>query len=274
MHRYGVGEVERLLGLSRSAIRALIRAGFVAPVRGPRGAWRFSFQDLIVLRSARALAAAKVPHRRIARSVQEIRRHIPESVPLSGLSLRALGDRVVVQNGRARWLADSGQYLLALEGNPADGFSEVIEEATPTWSSDAEGWFDKGVALENEDAEAALRAYEQALAADPTLLDARINMGWLLHQAGRLAEAEDVYRDAIQVCGNDAVLQYNLGVLLDDMDRKAEAVQAYQEALRGNPELADCHYNLALLYEALDQPKDAIRHMAQYRRLTEPKRGG
>ena len=67
MQSYGVRDVEKLLRLPRSAIRALIGAGFVSPARGPRGAWRFSFQDLILLRTAQALADAKVPQRRRTR---------------------------------------------------------------------------------------------------------------------------------------------------------------------------------------------------------------
>ena len=70
MHPYGVRDVERLLRLPRSTIRALIAAGFVSPARGPRNAWLFSFQDLIVLRTAQALADAKVPPRRITQSLQ------------------------------------------------------------------------------------------------------------------------------------------------------------------------------------------------------------
>ena len=65
-HEYGVRDVEKLLRLPRSTIRALIDAGFVTPARGVRNAWRFSFQDLIVLRTAQALARAQVPHRRKA----------------------------------------------------------------------------------------------------------------------------------------------------------------------------------------------------------------
>ena len=63
-------EVEKLLRLPRSTIRALIEAGFVAPARGPRKAWLFSFQDLIVLRTAQAPAAAKVAPKRITRSMK------------------------------------------------------------------------------------------------------------------------------------------------------------------------------------------------------------
>jgi hypothetical protein len=65
MHHYGVREVMQLLRLPRGTIRSLVQAGFVSPGRGPRGAWQFSFQDLIVLRTAQELSAARVPQRRI-----------------------------------------------------------------------------------------------------------------------------------------------------------------------------------------------------------------
>jgi DNA-binding transcriptional MerR regulator len=70
MHQYGVRDIEKLLGLKHSAIRALIKAGFVTPQRGPRNAFLFSFQDLIVLRTAQALSASLVPSRRIMKSLK------------------------------------------------------------------------------------------------------------------------------------------------------------------------------------------------------------
>src|SRR5205814_10221476 len=161
MHEYGVRDVEKLLRLPRSTIRALIAAGFVSPARGPRNAWRFSFQDLIVLRTAQALAAAKVSTRRIARSMRELRRHLPESMPLSGLSIAAEADRVVVREGASRWRADSGQYLLAFEGSPSDGSLSVLERPAPTAEAPA----------------------------------SYIERGSALHEAGRFDEAERVYRD-------------------------------------------------------------------------------
>jgi len=276
MHRYGVRDVERLLRLPRSTIRALIAAGFVSPERGPRSAWRFSFQDLIVLRTAQALADANVPQRRITRSVRELRRHLPEAMPLSGLSICAVADRVVVKEGASRWQAESGQYLLEFEGDPADGSLSVVDRATTRQPStpgkadradDAQAWFGRGAALEDNDPEAAMAAYERAIAADPTLLDPRINLGRLLHESRRLVRAEEVYRDALRILGSDPVLLYNLGVLLEDLKRRTEAVQAYEAALALDPGFADCHYNLALLFEALGRQREAIRHMARYRVL-------
>jgi tetratricopeptide (TPR) repeat protein len=262
-----VREVQKLLRLPRSTIRALIEDGFVAPTRGPRNAWLFSFQDLIVLRTVRALADAKVPRKRITRSVRELRRHLPDSMPLSGLSICAVADRVVVREGASRWQADSGQYLLAFEGDPADGSLNVIERKVAGDAASARDWFERAAALESGDSEAAIQAYERAVAADPAFVEARINLGWLLHDAGRLAQAERVYRDAIRCAGTDPMLLYNLGVLLHDMERKREAMEMYEAALRGNTGLADCHYNLALLCEELKRPREAIRHMAQYRKL-------
>ncbi len=272
MQSYGVRDVERLLRLSRSTIRSLIASGFVAPARGPRGAWQFSFRDLIVLRTAQALADAKVPARRITRSVRELRRHLPESMPLSGLRIGAVADRVVVREGGSRWQAESGQYLLEFDGDPTDGSLSVI--ARPPAAEPARGaadWFARGMKLEATDTEAAIAAYERAIDADAKCLDAYVNLGRLLHDAKRLARAEIVYREALRRCGGDAVLLYNLGVLLDDMGRGPEALAVYEAALRADPELADCHYNLALLCEKLARPKDAIRHMARYRVLTAPR---
>ena len=266
MRQYGVRDVEKLLRLPRSAIRALVEAGFVSPSRGPRRAWQFSFQDLIVLRTAQELWAARVPRRRITRSMKELRRHLPDAMPLSGLRICAEDDRVVVKEGAHRWQADSGQYLLAFEGDPAAGSLAVVAPRPP--ADDAREWLEKGMALEDEDAEAALRAYQRAVAADPKLLEAQINLACLLHETGRLAEAERAYRSALAACDGAASLHYNLGVLLEDMGRTEQALAAYREALRGDPTLADCHYNLALLCERLGRATDAIRHMARYRKLT------
>jgi tetratricopeptide (TPR) repeat protein len=229
VQRFGVREVEKLLRLPRRTIHGLVRAGFVSPERGPRRGYLFSFQDLIVLRTAQALAAAKVPARRISASLRELRRHLPESMPLSGLSIGAVGDRVVVTEGASRWQAESGQYLLAFEGDPLAGELKVIEK--------------------------------------PGSLEDAIDRGYRLHESGKLKEAEAAYREALDAFGPDPLLLYDLGVLLEDLGRKAEAADAYRAALQGDPGMADCHYNLALLCEQLRRPQEAIRHMAQYRRL-------
>jgi tetratricopeptide (TPR) repeat protein len=266
MRQYGVGDVEKMLRLPRSTIRAMASAGFVNPTRGPRNTLLFSFQDLIVLRTAQTLASAKVPAKRITRSLKELRRQLPEAMPLSGLSISAVGEQVVVRDGSSQRQVESGQYVLDFEGDPASGSLSVIEHAQP--AAGAAEWFAYGASVEREDPGTAIDAYRKAIEQDPARLDARINLGRLLHENRHYQEAERVYREAIGVCGHDALLLYNLGVLLGDLGRKREAIEAYEAALRGDPATADCHYNLALLYESLGKPKQAIRHMSEYRRLS------
>src|SRR5438876_10418767 len=115
MHQYTARDVEKLAHLPRSRIRSLVEAGFVSPTRGPRNTWLFSFQDLIVLRTAQALSEAKVPRKRITRSVKELLRRLPDSMPLSGLNISAVADGIVVKEGARSWRAESGQYLLGFE---------------------------------------------------------------------------------------------------------------------------------------------------------------
>jgi len=269
-HPYGVEDVERLLGLSRATVRALVSSGFVAPARGPRNALRFSFQDLITLRTAQALAKADVTPRRITRSLKELRRNLPTRMPLSGLRIGAEGDRVVVRQGSSRWNADSGQYLLEFEGDPAGGKLSVIERPVePVVEEEPDhGAFERAVALEAHDADEALREYKRAIAADPAHLDAYVNLGLLLHEAGRHEEARNIYERARARCAADPVLLFNLGVLLEDMNRIAEAMEAYRAALIVDAAFGDAHYNLALLCRRAGREKEAIRHMSEYRRLS------
>ncbi|HXO63223.1 MAG TPA: tetratricopeptide repeat protein [Steroidobacteraceae bacterium] len=269
MRSYSVRDVERVLQLSAGTTRGLIRAGFVSPGRGPKREYRFSFQDLIVLRAARGLIQAKVPRKRIRRSLESLRRELPVSMPLSGLAICAVGDRVVVREGDSRWQADSGQYLLGLDVSVHNGVLRMVEHprAAAPLPAPQRDWFAEGLALEASDPRAAIDAYRQAAEADPDNSAAWINLGRLLHAQGATLEAEAVYGQALERVGPDPLLLFNQGVLLEDLGRTAAALAAYRSAITEDPELADGHYNLARLYESLGEPQQAIRHLGQYRRL-------
>jgi tetratricopeptide (TPR) repeat protein len=133
--------------------------------------------------------------------------------------------------------------------------------------AEREDWFDRGLSLEDADPAAARSAYERAVDEDPAHLAAWINLGRLLHEQGKLEDAESVHRRALAACGPDALLLFNLGVVLEDLKKPSAALEAYKSAVEEDPALADSHYNLARLYESLGKPQHAIRHLGQYRRL-------
>ena len=266
MSSYTYRDVERLLGLSRPVVQGFVDAGFVAPARGERNELRFSFQDLILLKTAHGLATVKVPPRRIKQALASLRANLPESVPLSAVRISAVGARVVVQQGATQWQADSGQYLLDLEARP------VEPVALPT-DDTAEQWFVRAGELEASDADAAEHAYRNAIERQRDFLAAYVNLGCMLQAHGRTAPAERAYREAIDRLPDEPLLQFNLGTALEDLKRTNEAVHAYEKAIALDPSFADAHYNLARLHEAQGHTQEAIRHLASYRRLIRPAAG-
>jgi tetratricopeptide (TPR) repeat protein len=273
MHEFDAKDLKRLFGIPASQVRALIRAGHIRPHK-KAGRLSYSFQDLIVLRTAGSLRAAKIPAQRINRTLREIRDSLPGELPLSGLSITAIGDRIVVREGQALRESDSGQYTLALDVIDQGGDLVVIDRRDPSApagdGAPATGPvagladFETALALEGSDPKTARALYENCLAQDAGHLEARINLGRLLHLEGRLREAEKVYRN---VETNDALLSFNLAVLLEDLKRESEAMLAYRNALALDPGFADAHFNLARLYERKGNSKDALRHLLAYRRL-------
>ncbi len=139
----------------------------------------------------------------------------------------------------------------------------ACEGATP----DAETLFAEAFALEGRDAGAAREGYRRVLAADPAHADAHLNVGRLLHEEGDLEGARIHYRLAL-AAGERAEAAFNLGTVLEDLGRAAEAVGAYEDALALDPRCADAHYNLALLHERHGARAEAFRHLLAYRRIT------
>jgi tetratricopeptide (TPR) repeat protein len=131
----------------------------------------------------------------------------------------------------------------------------------------AEQLFLEAQALEDSDPGRARSLYAHLLTLTPDNADAHVNLGRLLHEVGRLAEARDHYRAALSLRPRDATAAYNLAVSLGDEGRTAEAMQWYHLSLEADPGLAEAHYNLACLHERRGQAVLALRHLKEYRRL-------
>jgi tetratricopeptide (TPR) repeat protein len=274
---YSTKDVAALLGLSAAQVRSYVRAGFLAPEQGPRGEYYFSFQDLILLRTAKGLLAARVPQRRIRLALQNLREQLPEGRSLTGVRISAQGHHVVVRDGRDMWNPESGQALFDFELAELAREASTLPLRTParpipaTTPETAETWFERGSELEYDDApEEAMAAYRRALELDASLPDAHLNLGRLLHERGETAEAERHYRQALAVRPEDATAAFNLGVALQDLGRLRDAAKAYETALCSEPGYADAHYNLAGIYEKLGEKESAFRHLSAYRRLIFP----
>jgi tetratricopeptide (TPR) repeat protein len=264
---YSLREVGKLLGLSRSVVFGLIDAGFVTPTRGRRREYRFSFPDLVVMRAAQGLSEAKIPAARIVRSLRRLRAQLPSEMPLAGLRIEAVGDSVVVSEGATQWQPDSGQYVLQFNVASPGGRLAFFNASKPDEAvSDTQ--FEHALALEATQPDAACEAYRRVLEINPKHCDAYVNLGRLLHERGRLQQAEATYRDGLDRCGADATLLFNLAVLQEDQQRPQDAAQNYRAALKAAPDLVDAHHNLARLCASLGLQQEALRHWSAFRKLT------
>lgn len=273
MKGYGARDAARLVGLTVAQVRAFARDGFLTPGRAARGALSFSFQDLVILRTAKGLAAARIPTRRIHRALRRLKAQLPRGRSLAELRIAADGERIVVSDGETTWSVDSGQTQLDfavadLASKAAPLARRTAREAQAAEGEmDAEDWYELGLELEAVAPLEARDAYRRALERDTHHADAHVNLGRLLQEVGMVDEAERHYRAALREEPGNATAAFNLAIALEDVGRTADAIDAYRRALAADARLADAHYNLARLYEKAGKKAAALRHRSIYERL-------
>ena len=272
-HAYSAVEVSGLLGLSGEKTRELIETVF----EGPRDV--LSFQDLVLLRAAKEIGASG---RKLSDALRRVREQLPSDQPLSAITLLKVGKELVVNAGHAKWNAKSGQQLLELDRAPAGrGATWLRLSPSPPRGprgnglgraeDEAAALFSNAVRLEETDPSAAIAAYADAVAADPHHADAHVNLGRMLHQHGRLREAEAHYVAAIVSRPTDATACFNLAVVLEDLGRIDEAISRYRETLELDPHVVDAYFNLSRLYEKKGEKVAAIRSLKDYRKFSAPR---
>lgn len=269
---YAIRDVARLCGLTPQQIRAYIRSDCIAPPRGENNEYRFSFQDLVLLRTARALGE-RLSSRKVIQAIRRLRDQLPRDRSLAGVRITAEGDSVVVHDDDVKWEPDSGQGVLDFDVSELAARIAPLAPGAPQppegLENDlaAEDWYRVGCDMEPFDVGEAKRAYTRAIEVDPLHGDAHLNLGRLLHEAGDVEGAAAHYRRVLEDRPDDPTAWYNLGVALEDLRRPIEARDAYEKVLEADPAYADAHFNLSNLCERLGDVQGALKHLQIYRRM-------
>jgi tetratricopeptide (TPR) repeat protein len=271
MTGYSTKEVAELVDLPRSTIWELTRAGVLEPDRSS-AQYQFSFQDILILRTAKDLIQEGVRKSRLNRALAKIKKQLPSNRPLSSLRLSREGNDVVVRDENQIFNAENGQLLLNfdLTTNPAV-VAQLTRRNLKVSSNEqlsSDDWFDLGVDLEAVSPDDAPAAYRRALELDPYHADAHVNLGRILQEKQEAALAEKHYRAALDLEPDNVLAAFNLGTLLEDLQRLEDAIEAYKIA----DDFADAHYNLSRLYELLGKHELALSHLKTYRRFLEEER--
>ncbi|KAI7791631.1 protein O-mannosyl-transferase TMTC2 [Triplophysa rosa] len=85
------------------------------------------------------------------------------------------------------------------------------------------------------------------------------NLGNVLKNQGKMAEAEKAYRNALYYRGNMADMLYNLGLLLQEREQLSEAFHYYKLAIRSRPTLAAAYLNIGIIQVSQGNIEEAKR---------------
>jgi tetratricopeptide (TPR) repeat protein len=90
-----------------------------------------------------------------------------------------------------------------------------------------------------------------------------LNEALTLHRAGRLAEAERLYRQILAIDPRHADSLHLLGVIAHQCGRDAEALDMISKAIALNDQVADFHCNMGVVLFALGRLQEAVAHYAR-----------
>ena len=269
---YTTGEVADLIGLTHDQVRQYVKRGIVEPKRGGRREYRFSFQDVVLLRTAKGLLDDKVPARKAISALTKLKGRLPEATPLASLRIFADGKDVVVRAEKELWDAESGQGHLDF-GVPAaaEASGEVARIADRELGDSEElgshEWYNLGLDYEDVDVQRAKEAYARAIALNTDNADAHVNLGRLFQLQGDLKRAKRHYGLALGANSGHELAIYNTGTVFDELDELSMAAQYYHRA----PGVPDAHYNLARIFELRGDEVSSLRHLRTYRQLLDDK---
>jgi tetratricopeptide (TPR) repeat protein len=139
---------------------------------------------------------------------------------------------------------------LRSEAGCGDEAVALLERAVAIAPGRADLHFERGLALNRTGrVQDAAQAYREAMDRDPLNPGPRVNLGLIcLQQFGDPLAAEKHFRDALQVEPGHVAAIANLGLALQDQRRYDEAIALYREGLREHPGHVELCWNEGLAH--------------------------
>lgn len=241
----------RFPGLRDEQLRSLSQWRLVQPTREGGESW-FSFADLATLRDVHEALARGVPLRAVVRELLAQRQ-----------------GQLTLFDGASRDDTPRARVVM-MATRASESRTAAIDDAIGGDRGRAEAAFERATLLDTGAAAqrpSAMAAYREALAFDPTLGPALINLGNLHYAEGHLPEAAALYEQATRRSPDAFEAWFNLGHTHHDAGRFGEAVTCYSRAIERSPDAADACFYLAVAYEKLGRSEDARPLWQRYQRM-------
>lgn len=136
----------------------------------------------------------------------------------------------------------------------------ALEAQADERSKDPTYYFELGnVHADLSQREAAIAAYESALALDGEYVEALVNLGAIKNEMGKADEAIDLLTRASELRPDESKVWVNLGNAYYSKSEYYPAMEQYREALKVNEKSPEAHYQIAVAYADAGIYREAIR---------------
>jgi tetratricopeptide (TPR) repeat protein len=146
------------------------------------------------------------------------------------------------------------------QGNDEEAL-QWVEKAIQANPTNLRAWYQKGWISVKADPDGAVVDFLKALEIQPGFAMAHRDLGIILLQKGRFAEAATHLEQAVALGLAHPRLYNFLGIAYSRTGRYKDAVKVYTKALEQETDFAEAHLNLSYVYEKLGRPQAA---RAQY----------
>jgi len=110
---------------------------------------------------------------------------------------------------------------------------------------------------QGDSAEASMRSFEKALAANPNDLKSLIGLGDLFFDAGRYPQAIELFLRAEKLSGPSVHIENDLGLLYLNTNRPLQAIPRFERALEIDPTHLVSLYYIGVYYRQLGDREEA-----------------
>jgi tetratricopeptide (TPR) repeat protein len=269
---YTTAMLTAVLDVSRDSVRAWVRAGLISPVATVSGVWQFDFQQVSAAKTLCELSAAGISPGKLRRSLNQLRRWMPEAhSPLQQLALLQGDGRILLRVGDGELAETTGQLQLfspkeqAAEEPDTAPFPMRLGPPPPPEPHDAAEWRRQGLEQELDGyLDEAAESYRQALLSGGPDAQTCFDLALVLSNLGKKPEAAERYRQAIEIDPRYADAWNNLGDVLADLGQLDEACAAFRRALGIDATDMRANYNLADTLDRLGRNAESAPYWRAY----------
>ena len=263
--RHTLSDLNRILDISTVRLRRWIRVGLIQPVATEFQIPFFDFRQVAFVKQLHDLIQDGASLADIRKGVDQARNSLPQGQSLfDQLSTIELDGRVLFRL-REELVDQTGQTYFDFE-NAGDADATIFAQEVQYGFHDL---CDQALVLEEHGKlDEAAQAYRRALELMPVHPTLHFDLGNVLFRLDKTQESIDRFREALRHDPEFAMAWHNLGSVYAHLGEWDEAEDALRRALSLVPTYADSHFTLAEVMRQQGRPRDAAKHQSAYQEFS------